>query len=70
MEITGHTQFATFIRYVNVDTDAARHAAALLDRLNEQEKSKEKPTTKSKRAKRVSNQVSQATTENPSTVKD
>src|SRR5262245_168251 len=40
MEITGHTQFATFRRYVNADTDAASQAAALLDRLNED---KEKP---------------------------
>ena len=45
MEVTGHTQFATFKRYVNVDTDAARQAAALLDQLNEN-KEEEKPAEK------------------------
>lgn len=38
MEITGHTQFSTFRRYVNVDSGAASQAAALLDQFNEKEK--------------------------------
>jgi len=34
MKITGHTQFATFARYVNPDQNAARDAASLLDKFN------------------------------------
>lgn len=45
MEITGHTQFSTFKRYVNVDQNAARQAAALLDELNRDKPAEEEPTT-------------------------
>jgi len=35
MKITGHTQFATFARYVNPDQNAAREAANFLDNFNQ-----------------------------------
>lgn len=35
MKMTGHTQFATFARYVNPDANAAREAAAFLDNFNQ-----------------------------------
>lgn len=34
MSISGHTQYSTFARYVNVEVSAAQQAAELLDRLN------------------------------------
>lgn len=40
MKITGHTQFATFARYVNPDHNAAREAASYLDNFNQKGESR------------------------------